>query len=565
MATVLIEVGSTGQGIGQEQSVSYPPEAESPKRSRRITLASDEAKFASDLMRRTQSTPLQPAYAPTTSSSTIMGKAEPRKSSLPDPSDVAQSSGFLGAGGPPRASPDLWRASTGRQDLSKRQLEVLRTMLKTPVSDSSIPQRNDPLRGMSTISTSSTSAFIAPGRQEEPSGPQAYRPSISRASTTDSQYSDRSLVHFDSPRPTRTAGTPGTRGPETFPSPNDSAYIVPSQSFPSPITASTLAYGRPGSGLDPSKMRRGSKVGLAGLREFLRGLKGKESKKDLRAIRVNQVYTHGSPTPGSPRYNPSREGLPLPLSPTSPTAKYPFAWRHKPTPSYIELSHPLTLPTHPDSRRPSDTPSITGTPPTPLTSITPTKPTVAGPPVSGKERRRPGLRGIFRAGSGSWSDLVNSSSTADKRASKDGIPGPQYPRVGSGGSTESAPAAPRNLLRSTPSTDQFGASGTRSTSGPSRLSVAEEGEMTVRPRKSRIMGLGWPEEAAAAREIDRTVSHSSNFTEVSVGEEEVDGRGSEEGEVQIALTPESLPVLLEYLRQCEAKLGEWKERVAEIV
>jgi hypothetical protein len=29
----------------------------------------------------------------------------------------------------------------------------------------------------------------------------------------------------------------------------------------------------------------------------------------------------------------------------------------------------------------------------------------------------------------------------------------------------------------------------------------------------------------------------------------------------IALTPENLPVLLEYLRQCEGKLGEWRKRV----
>jgi hypothetical protein len=29
----------------------------------------------------------------------------------------------------------------------------------------------------------------------------------------------------------------------------------------------------------------------------------------------------------------------------------------------------------------------------------------------------------------------------------------------------------------------------------------------------------------------------------------------------IALTPENLPVLLEYLRQCEGQLREWRKRV----
>jgi hypothetical protein len=33
----------------------------------------------------------------------------------------------------------------------------------------------------------------------------------------------------------------------------------------------------------------------------------------------------------------------------------------------------------------------------------------------------------------------------------------------------------------------------------------------------------------------------------------------------VALTPENLPVLLDFLKQCEGKLREWKERAGEIV
>lgn len=41
--------------------------------------------------------------------------------------------------GPPQASPERWRASTGRSDLSKRQLDVLRGMLTTPASPTPLP------------------------------------------------------------------------------------------------------------------------------------------------------------------------------------------------------------------------------------------------------------------------------------------------------------------------------------------------------------------------------------------------------------------------------------------
>jgi len=41
--------------------------------------------------------------------------------------------------GPPRASPERWRGSTGRTELSQRQLDVLRGMLTTPVKKEGLP------------------------------------------------------------------------------------------------------------------------------------------------------------------------------------------------------------------------------------------------------------------------------------------------------------------------------------------------------------------------------------------------------------------------------------------
>jgi hypothetical protein len=41
------------------------------------------------------------------------------------------------------------------------------------------------------------------------------------------------------------------------------------------------------------------------------------------------------------------------------------------------------------------------------------------------------------------------------------------------------------------------------------------------------------------------------------------GAGDAE-DVVVALTPENLPVLLEYLRQCEGKLKEWRVRAEAI-
>ena len=622
MATVLIEVGNTGQGMsGSAASVSpLPSNPSSPKRNRRITLASQEAKAASSMLRRAQTDypPLSPSFnlhSPRLGSPRIAEKPEGRKASLPDPAEVT----FGPMSGPPRASPDLWHGSTGRHELSKRQLEVLRTMLQTPISDAgtstaSVPVRPNMPRGLSGSSTVSSSMSGMSGLRKSHVGHSSAM-SVSRGGE----------VQTASPM-TRLASQQSTKGPESFPSPGESTYITPSDSMPSPLTASILANAQRGQDVklmteqqrQALKMRKGSKVGLAGLREFLKGLKGKDSTRDLAEARqgamganrrasVQQVGRRasrlsisgvkgrvlasppGTPTPGSQWTRPG----------PSQTAGL------APTPSGgVSLSRTTT----------GESDYGQGVSRSDVISKSASRNDV-GPPVTGKDRRRPGLRGIFRGGSGNWGDLVSGSKTpttpdeaapmsaqlersnisGNKRTSITGVrPGVHpNPRQSSDpirresrvvSDVPSYRSAPTDvLLNPHPAPTELG----MRSQDPQINTVkpGDEGEMTVRPRKSRVLGLGWPEDVPrlGPDRLDSTASgfsfasddnndqnrHSSasaagqrvtsDETAYSRASGESDMPGMETG--VIALTPENLPVLLEYLRQCEGKLGEWRKKV----
>lgn len=119
MADVLIEVGSTS-AVNEENGKT----ATQPSRERRVTLASSAK-------------PIRPS-TPRSSSDTVYHDAV--------------SEGEDGSG-PPRASPlpDQWRASTGRQDLSKRQLQVLRNMLSCPSTTSLTALPLDPVGRLSPV------------------------------------------------------------------------------------------------------------------------------------------------------------------------------------------------------------------------------------------------------------------------------------------------------------------------------------------------------------------------------------------------------------------------------
>ncbi|EIW72423.1 hypothetical protein TREMEDRAFT_58586 [Tremella mesenterica DSM 1558] len=241
MAVVLIEVGSTGR----DNQTSSP-------RSRRITMSADEAHSASAMLHR----------LPSTSTFTTT----PRK---PNFKDSSESNHILG---PPQASPDNWRASTGRQDLTKRQLEVLRTMLGTPVTRSPNPNSN-PItsRQASTVSASSVVSNLPPPPLPLPPLPVIHSKPSNRSSEVRFHHDRTELSRFP------------------LPSPDESSYAQSFSSFPSPDTASSMV----------NPKTRASKSGLAGLRDFLKSLKHQRPK-----------------APVQPSINPNSN--PIPTSPTSP-------------------------------------------------------------------------------------------------------------------------------------------------------------------------------------------------------------------------------------------------------
>ncbi|ORX36041.1 hypothetical protein BD324DRAFT_651945 [Kockovaella imperatae] len=397
MATVLIEVGATGT---QDAS----------PRARRVTLASDEAKQAGELLRQTDT-------------------FGPRKTSMPDP--VTADTSFH----------EQLRASTGRQDLSKRQLEVLRTMLRTPVP-----------------------------------------PSTAR----------------------RIPVTPQRAIDLSFPSPSDSDYL----DAPSPQTASSLARPR----RPTLKSRRSSKAGLAGLKDFLKSLKG---------VPPGQRSSR-SPTKSAF----SRDATPVsPLQSSFPTSQTSLSVST--TDDYVSISPPRRIPS-PE-----------------------------------KASKRPSIRSIFRTSSGNWSDLVRPPTTPttktglERRSSRSSRKSQE--------AEEADPGVPRSSRRipKTP-TSAFGFT----PPWKSPREALSNGE-TVRPRrKSGIMGLGNPGSPAQAqrgvvvsnpdpvfpREIDGVSRSASAPTIADMSDDLI-----------VALTPENLPVLLDYLKQCESKLGEWKVRVETVI
>ncbi|OCF30411.1 hypothetical protein I316_07939 [Kwoniella heveanensis BCC8398] len=400
MAVVLIEVGSTGAEASTQPSFSSPP------RSRRVTLASDEAKKASAAMVKATSAPGGPGQ----SAVPPVQLAAWRKTSLPDPEDAS-----LGMSpGPPRADyPEQWRASTGRQDLSKRQLEVLRTMLRTPVTSS--PGRPGlPARAASTLSASSTtSSFlnVSPDRLGAAAQNQGRAASRSRSRTPESN---------------------------SFPSPGDSAHVNPSASYPSPLSAARFAQPSSVQG-KTLKDRRASKAGLAGLKEFLRSLKKDKPPAGSTTTGPSNSTGGGGLSPMRIR---TRLGIKAstspPASPTSPLSPaisrlgdgvfYPTQRS-----TFSALGSDGPPPTAPllsrnqsdKSRSPSQGHSQQQQMPTQYhgqfqsRSRSSRSATLAGAdpasvsssPRLGTEHKRPSIRSIFRTSSGNWSELVKDAST----------------------------------------------------------------------------------------------------------------------------------------------------------
>ena len=602
MATVLIEVGSTGT---QSSNQSILEAEMSPTRSRRITLASDEAKQAGETL-------LQ--IGNNTNFEAFNIDNGPRKTSMPDPETVGAVAQL--------AHSEQWRASTGRQDLSKRQLEVLRTMLRTPVPRPTIAPRIS-----NAVSASS-----------------------SMGSATRQQHLTATMRRLPASSPSM-SGTPKSRISEdvSFPSPSDSDYMMESPSFPSPQTASSLAQpSRP-----PLKGRRSSKAGLVGLKDFLKSLKRDSPSPGRTSPTKSRFSRNTSATPSrkesaSPRTSPATSSMPNDeydpgRFPTSRTSLSISA-----SGEFVSVSNPIGKPTPP------------------LRCI----------PSPDKGQKRPSIRNIFRTSSGNWSELVRGGPTPPlppNNAYPSPSPGPESSSksaflerrpsrssrksqegkrrsVDSGGTSSSTDHSRVQGLPNKPSRGALGRIKTptsnafnftppwKSSTSPriSKIPIAPafsasptdpsfgggvSRDQTIRPRSdrrlrdSRGLGLGSASGSPSAYvkagragastsgassvlsstqsqlegrniAVSNPIPHTgtrqrdpiSNSRSASEPMVSLDGGGdwgsrstsgatlSEaategEEEVVVALTPENLPVLLEYLRQCEARLGEWKIKV----
>jgi hypothetical protein len=482
MATVLIEVGSTGteEGAGTAPTV----------RTRRITLATDDARAASEAFETLSLSQRGPSYSTVKSVST-------------EASDVFSS--------------DAEEDPRSKQDLSERQLEMLRTMLRTPVSASdSIVATVDERQALRARMRQSMPVAPTP-REILPSGPATMRVNGINGGAA-------------LPPP-----------PARPPRPVEPTYVVPS-AYPSPETAAMLAQPRP--------------RGLTGLRDFLRTLKSTGNKgADSRRAATAPSPVTPTPTPGA-------------------GAIYTGIGRH-------------------DIESPLPTPGLESGGNTMNTMRDSDGDSRAAPPMTleaKKQRRRPSLKNIFRPGSGNWHELV--------RATPPGSPMPTLPMVGtmptipspgqmvedpddeaSGALTPSRlprppsiPAFPRKPYGTLTKHQQ------QRTDSPEPLPQTPPADDATLRLKSRVLGLGLglghPSEASPSRVNSSPARAAGPQTpnELLVPEEMPRSRSdigpgggaAQRDEEVIALTPENLPVLLDYVRQCEKRLQEWRVRAANL-
>ncbi|KLT42899.1 hypothetical protein CC85DRAFT_301868 [Cutaneotrichosporon oleaginosum] len=489
MATVLIEVGSTRTDGASASAVPNP---------RRVTLATEDARVAGEALRQVSGASMS-SFA-----STASGESR----------DVF----LVTSNGPPRASPppEFGRASTGRHDLSKRQLEVLRTMLRTPVdrSESVVPSVDQ--RHATTMTARRAKHMSMPAVPVSAAPPPL-------------------------PTPPRTLVAP--RGAHGTPSP-EGTYIFPSPGYPSPNTAAVLAQPK--------------KTGLAGLREFLRGLK----KSNTPSTGTPTKAPRGKP----PRRRPAPINLLAAEKYTSPPA-----------------SPPIT--SGPSDEFHTQRSAASG-------GLSPRKEFTTTP-----KRRRPSLRNMFRPGSGNWSDLVRATPPTSPFVGENGSqpslrdsapPTPARLSPENGRPTHalqrppSIPALTRLKSNSKPygvgvnvddgSTRRRGSVQNGGTVFPAQPSTPTLGDAAVVPSpppadsdatlrlKNRVRGLGHPSECSPSRATSSPARASEMLP--PVGDETPRCRSDHgpRGPDVIALTPENLPVLLDYVQQCERRLDEWRRR-----
>jgi hypothetical protein len=219
------------------------------------------------------------------------------------------------------------------------------------------------------------------------------------------------------------------------------------------------------------------------------------------------------------------------------------------------------------------------------------------------KKRRPSLRGMFRPGSGNWSDLVRPTPPASPFVGDNG----SHPSLRD--STPSTPARlspvqgkfPAHALQRPPSIPAltrlksngkpgYGVGVEEGSTRPARRpSIRENGGGTIFPAqpptptmgdvavmpsppvadgdatlrlKNRVRGLGHPSEASPSRVTSSPARPSEMLPPPPPLDETPRSRSDHgpRGPDVIALTPENLPVLLDYVQQCERRLDEWRRR-----
>lgn len=522
MAAVLIDVGSTGSA--DSDAPLGPPSTAS---SRQISGA-DDARSHSETSTKV-------------STSTMATITTSRKSTMSDPPiDVFHT----GASGPPKASPppDPYRASTGRHDLTKRQLEVLRTMLTTPVeaSDSVVSTVDRQAAARATAALAQVELLQTPSQPIPPP-----------------QWSGSHRSSVVPPVPARqNSGLNGS-------SPND-GFVFPSPSYPSPETAASLAQPK-------------ARSGMTGLKDFLKSMRRK-SQLPPPLPTAQSMPGSSVQTPVKPR----RSHRPPPIKTTRMGS-----WE---SPPESPLQTAATDGMYQTQRSYTTMPVTAGT---------------EGSPQASK-KRRPSIKNIFRQSSGNWAEfmrstppsspngvvrLSNSSQASLAPPLVDGRPPsrsrrssvtsniPRQPSIpalarlkmgksstyGSLGVVESPTSSPtRPGSRHRPSVGQADAPATPPVPKP----LIGDSDHTLR-LKSRALGLGHPAEGSP-----RALSSPARAGPAPGGSDLVldeaprsrsDGGMRAGGEdIVIALTPENLPVLLDYARQCERKLEQWHQRVVHL-
>ncbi|ADV21047.1 hypothetical protein I305_06463 [Cryptococcus gattii E566] len=568
MAIVLVEVGSTGRDDSSHKPI------EGPTREKGIALATEEAKIAGDTLRHVSgsSTSTDMSLVPS------QGELTPSGHHSVSLSDTAEYLPSLRS--PPRASPPPgnWRASTGRQSLSQRQLEVLRTMLRTPVSSSS--------KGARLV-----------GQQE--SGQRAGCKTANATKIQD-ECSGSIVGTFTTPK-----------NQNHFP---NGAALVQNR-YVEPIKATTK-----------SKRRHTDKAGLAGLKEFLRSLRMEKStgkangqNHPLTAINSQAQVGEGIPAVNGTNMMMSRSNMDSSTAAENPPLLEPplLFQSVSSTGNSCDVSHnsvfasnlqtelsPAKQPLMPDKSPPQPFSLVRQVPLTASPSVLPKS--TQNPRI---ETKRPSIRNIFRTSSGSWGELINpnsgspvqvstknSSPTLRKRGSMRRTLGQvsgvkDKPKRGEKVDNDRAEAK-FAVMGSFKDRDELSTDGRglnllcdplpgahiQSTSSneisTKATQLRAEEEMTLKPsKKTRAIGLGWPERKAEGDIkdfISPVFSGVSSTTHVSTTPmthpsglivKELGRQDDSEGNVAIALTPDNLPTLLEYMRQCEAKLHEWKKKV----